>query len=451
MKLMILIPKVIQSYRNRFPETRNNAYRYFNYDRRVVQESVPRGDIVSQYKTPDDLTDADYDALVTYAKGIINPILMKYSARVACEDALSSAIRSFANGMFDSKVNAGRFAVLLDSMMGKNEVICPCLNTPPYKFSKKAPKKAPKKEEDVGLELKTPLLRQLKLQDRKKKKGIPVKERARLRKGPQIFKEKGKIILKTADGSEPNQYLMDFLNMITELPTKDMDVVRKLVGRWSQAKGLIKEFLSNCIKECDMDRGYVQQVSEEVKKAVSLLDRLEDVYQKVNEFDMDEIKTRMEPLLELIDRVKQGDTGKETPPEEGTPEAPPEEESVTETEEMDISPEKEKAMLKNAKEYAERLDKIAEEIEQVSPEAALQIDLISDVIEGRREASTLKFDPDEARYMRDRFNFDVRKREADEPYMDEFNKSDFEQVEGVKKNPEPIKKNASLPYQKVEG
>jgi hypothetical protein len=51
--------------------------------------------------------------------------------------------------------------------------------------------------------------------------------------------------------------------------------------------------------------------------------------------------------------------------------------------------------------------------------------MISDVIEGKREASTLKFDSDEAWYMQNRFNSDVRKREADEPYMDQFNKNNF--------------------------
>lgn len=105
--------------------------------------------------------------------------------------------------------------------------------------------------------------------------------------------------------------------------------------------------------------------------------------------------------------------------------------------------------LKNAKEYTERLDKIADKIEQMSPEMALCIDNISDVIEGRRDASTLKFDKDEARFMSNRFNFDVRKREADEPYMDDFNKSDFEQVTGENKSPQPIRK-ASAPYQKVQ-
>lgn len=106
-------------------------------------------------------------------------------------------------------------------------------------------------------------------------------------------------------------------------------------------------------------------------------------------------------------------------------------------------------MLKNAKSFTERLDKIAEDIQEISPELALQVDMVSDVIEGRRDASTLRFDADEARYMANRFDYRVRQREADEPYMDEFNKSDFEQVMGERQNPKPVRK-ASVPYQKVQ-
>lgn len=102
--------------------------------------------------------------------------------------------------------------------------------------------------------------------------------------------------------------------------------------------------------------------------------------------------------------------------------------------------------LKNAKQYTERLDKVAQELEASSPELALHIDMISDVLDGKREASTLKFDADEARYMANRFNNNVRSREADEPYMDDYNKSNFEQVMTVRKNPVPIK----LAYQKVQ-
>ena len=104
--------------------------------------------------------------------------------------------------------------------------------------------------------------------------------------------------------------------------------------------------------------------------------------------------------------------------------------------------------IKNAKEYTERLDKIAADVEKLNPAVALQIDMISDVLEGKREATTLKFDPDEAWYMQNRFNFDTRKRDADEQYMDDFKKSNFEQVVDVRKSPVRIKK-ASVPYQKV--
>lgn len=103
-------------------------------------------------------------------------------------------------------------------------------------------------------------------------------------------------------------------------------------------------------------------------------------------------------------------------------------------------------MLKNAKQYTERLDKIAEEVQASNPEIALQIDMVSDVIEGRKDASTLKSDADESRYMANRFNYQVRSRQPDEPYMDNFNKSNFEQVAEIKKSPVAVKKA----YQKVE-
>ena len=102
--------------------------------------------------------------------------------------------------------------------------------------------------------------------------------------------------------------------------------------------------------------------------------------------------------------------------------------------------------LKNASQYSERLDKVAEEIQASSPEMAYCIDMVSDVIDGKREATTLKFDPDEARYMAGRFNYNVRQREADEPYVDNFNKSNFEQVIDAKRGPAPVK----LAYQKVQ-
>ena len=110
-------------------------------------------------------------------------------------------------------------------------------------------------------------------------------------------------------------------------------------------------------------------------------------------------------------------------------------------------------MIKNAQQYTERLDKVAEAVQEMSPELALQIDMVSDVLEGRKEATSLKFDADEARYMANRFDYRVRSREADEPYMDLFNDSNFEQVIDEKKNPQPVNKAGGMPavpYQKMQ-
>ena len=107
------------------------------------------------------------------------------------------------------------------------------------------------------------------------------------------------------------------------------------------------------------------------------------------------------------------------------------------------------AALKNAGKYTEQLDKIADDVQATNPEVAYHLDAIADVLEGRREATTLKLDADEARYMAGRFNFKVQKRDADEPYMDSFNKNDFEQVDKVFKSPVPIK-TANTPYTKVQ-
>jgi hypothetical protein len=139
MDIMIIVPKVVKSYLAKFPEVTHNAYPYFNFDHRVVEERVDRGDYKAPYKVADDFVDTDYDSLVKYAQTIINPILAKYNQRVANEDALHMAIRSFSNGLFDGKVNANRFDVLVKSMGDMKTA------------GKKKEKAAPKKEKPKSI------------------------------------------------------------------------------------------------------------------------------------------------------------------------------------------------------------------------------------------------------------------------------------------------------------
>lgn len=177
MNIMILVPKVIRSYRANFPSTWHNAYPYFNYDNRVVEERVPRDDYRRAWQDPDDFTDVEYDGLVHHAQTLVNPILLKYSPRVAHEDALSTAIRSYDNGRFDGKVNANRYNVLLDSMSDRTLM---------------AAKK--KKKEEKPKEVKPHTLKQLGLTP----KDVPLKSRIRERKyqkAPRLYKTRGRTVI----------------------------------------------------------------------------------------------------------------------------------------------------------------------------------------------------------------------------------------------------------------
>ena len=176
MPFILIIPNAIRNYVGSLPEVQHNAYKYFNYDRRVVEERVPRGDYRAPYKNADDFTNADYDSLVAYAKTIVNPILAKYSVRVANEDAMNIAVRSFNNGMFDGKVNANKFEVLVNAMLDQQLPIQQ-MPQPAIMASKKEKKEKPAKPvtrtvlKQLGLEPhKVPMRSQIR---RRVQKGIP--------------------------------------------------------------------------------------------------------------------------------------------------------------------------------------------------------------------------------------------------------------------------------------
>ena len=178
MQLIVLVPNMIRDYVAQLPEVKHNAYNYFNYDHRVVEEKVPRGDYRAPYKNADDFTNADYESLVAYAKTIVNPILAKYSARVAHEDAMNIAVRSFNNGQFDGKVNANKFEVLVNAMLDQQMIQQPpVLPQPAVMASKKEKKEKPAKPvtrnvlKQLGLEPhKVPMRSQIR---RRVQKGIP--------------------------------------------------------------------------------------------------------------------------------------------------------------------------------------------------------------------------------------------------------------------------------------
>ena len=98
------------------------------------------------------------------------------------------------------------------------------------------------------------------------------------------------------------------------------------------------------------------------------------------------------------------------------------------------------------------LDEIAAELEkQKDPELfkmAYQLDQISDILEGKKEAATFESDPDE-KFMKTFFKGGLREGDSDEPYMKEFNTDLTKEVLDVKDKKNGKEASEKLPYQKL--
>jgi hypothetical protein len=102
---------------------------------------------------------------------------------------------------------------------------------------------------------------------------------------------------------------------------------------------------------------------------------------------------------------------------------------------------------------AASLDEIAGLLEsQNDPELlklAYELDKVSDVLEGRKEASTLESDSDEP-FMIQFFHAGARETDSDEPYMKEFNEDTSTELRNKFQKNQLGKDASSLPYQIVK-
>jgi len=98
---------------------------------------------------------------------------------------------------------------------------------------------------------------------------------------------------------------------------------------------------------------------------------------------------------------------------------------------------------------AASLDEIAGLLEsQNDPQLmklAFEIDRVSDVLEGKKEASTLECDGDEA-YMKQFFRAGARDTNSDEPFMKEYNTDTSTELKDKFKKNQLGKDASSLPY-----
>lgn len=128
-------------------------------------------------------------------------------------------------------------------------------------------------------------------------------------------------------------------------------------------------------------------------------------------------------------------------------------EEVKEEAKVEVPEEEVKKEAVTAESVLESLDKLAGDLEAQDDielkKIAYQLDLVADVIEGRKEAKVLESDPDES-YMKEYFKAGVREKDSDEPYMNEFNNDNTTEVGRVVGKVSVGEKKASekLPYEK---
>lgn len=114
----------------------------------IVEEIVPRGDQgLPEILNQGDISDLDLKGLAQYAAKLVDPCLVRYDERVAMEDALSKAIWEKDSGMYQGKVNANTFCLVLDMMVKKVKMAAEEEDTD--KEEKKPKEKKPKEKKKV--------------------------------------------------------------------------------------------------------------------------------------------------------------------------------------------------------------------------------------------------------------------------------------------------------------
>ena len=148
---------------------------------------------------------------------------------------------------------------------------------------------------------------------------------------------------------------------------------------------------------------------------------------------------KLAALDELMGEDKEA--GEEDQVEVGTPGGDPSEDDHN------------KDQPKNISDITSSLDEIAGELEeQKDPELfkmAYQLDQISDILEGRKEAATFESDPDE-KFMKTFFKGGIHEGDSDEKYMKEFNTDLTSEVNSVKDKKNGKEASEKLPYQIVD-
>jgi hypothetical protein len=363
---------------NEHPEVTRNAQDYFNHENgeTIIQDRVPRGD-ADPYSSPmpmnqGDLSNDDLRGLAVYAKDIMDPVLYRYDEKTAARDALTRAIHEKDGGIYSSRLNTNTFDLVLGYM------------------EEDLPKTKMSKDIDFGQS------------DNEKYSGNGKNSDWRVaKKANEYLETKFSADMGPGSGS----------------PVQPEEVT---MSRSDEIKALEEKLAALRVEEENKD---LTQIAEKVATDPKTRDLFKQLMkQAANKKDDKDEKSGCGTKYsgkdqDDDDKAKRG--GMKYSGEDSADEEDAKEESGKESEASIIS----------------ELDKLAGDLESKGDfelfKVAYQIDMVSDVLQGKKDASTLQNDPDE-KFMRQYFEAGKREGDSDEnKYMNEFNTDNTKEVAGV--------------------
>lgn len=393
-KLIMSHPEVLYNARDLFRNENGTTI-----PEAVVPREDPKPVEAFSPATQYDLTNDDLKSISAYASTLIDKRMSKYDERIAYEDALAKAIWSKDEGKYQNRVNANTYELLLATM---------------GKIKKASEEDKPEKEEPKEEAPK---------EDKPKKVVVPLgKGEARMLTPDEKEELEKKVKKEPSEDTKPKED--DTKKEKVNIPQELIDRYKKLNPEEKPKEEPKKEESKpkdkNAVKEDEkMDKQAALKEIEVTEKKLASLKEIQAVEEK---------------LASLKASV--------------TDEKPKVEAKVEDKKEAAVE------VPESIKGITASLDKIAGDLEKSGNlelfKIAYNLDTLSEVLEGTKDAKVLEDDPSEeiTKKLKDYFQGNkVREGDPDPSKPEvkkEFEVDKTEEVKKIYEKPEPVKKEASV-------
>jgi hypothetical protein len=377
------------------PQITNNARGLFRNEngKTIVEEIVYRGDPktcdIIMPRNQNDLTEEDLRSLSLHASSIINKNIEKYDPILAAEDALTMSIGSKDNGKYGGKIDASTFQLIINNMMSSKTASDNSTEVEAPKPKKNSEESEEAPEELTGIERgNANVSNKIKeLKERETETNAKAKARAKARAEERALRKE-----KETEPSETEPSID-----VPEEDTMDKEQLKKEKEALQRKLAAISELIGEDDKKEEVEASQGAGDVEEDQATVEDKNNPAEPDKSASEEDDEDSDTAKNPITASLDLIA-GELEKQNDPE---------------------------------------LFKMA-----------YQLDQISDILEGKKEAATFESDPDE-KFMKTFFKGGLVEGDSDEAYMKEFNTDVSTEVNKVKYMNKGKEASTKLPYQKL--